>query len=104
MHFTGLFLLLSFSVDFQALARGRKKRTAAGCFFEVLQLKTWNYIDVSQDTPYEDIRVTKTKRFDEHLSKMAQWNDAHTLEAVIPREREMEMERSYGAISRRPKG
>merc|ERR1711865_1204572 len=47
------------SVGFQALARGRKKRTAAGCFFEVLQLKTWNYIDVSQDTPYGDIRVTK---------------------------------------------
>jgi cohesin complex subunit SCC1 len=58
------------SVGFMGMARGRKKRTAAGCFFELLQLKTWNYIDVKQDTAYGDIRVTKTKRFDEHVSSL----------------------------------
>jgi cohesin complex subunit SCC1 len=55
-------------VSYNNLTAGaRKRRTAAGCFFEVLQLKTWDYIDVKQREPYGDITITKTKRFDEKI-------------------------------------
>jgi len=40
------------------------RRTAAGVFFEMLQLKTWDYIEVNQDGPYGDIQVTKAAKFD----------------------------------------
>lgn len=47
-------------------ASGGKKvgrRTAAGVFFEMLQLKTWDYIHVVQDAPYSDITVSKAAQF-----------------------------------------
>jgi cohesin complex subunit SCC1 len=33
------------------------RRTAAGVFFELLQLKTWDIIDLGQDKSYADIMV-----------------------------------------------
>jgi cohesin complex subunit SCC1 len=47
------------------VARGNKvgRRTAAGVFFELLQLKTWDYIEVGQDSPYGDINVTQGRKF-----------------------------------------
>jgi len=42
------------------------RRTAAGVFFELLQLKTWDYIEVSQpEGAYGDIVVTTGPRFDD---------------------------------------
>jgi cohesin complex subunit SCC1 len=60
------------SVSYNAICgvnKGHKvgRRTAAGVFFELLQLKTWDYIEVKQDGSYEDITVTKGARFDEGI-------------------------------------
>jgi cohesin complex subunit SCC1 len=47
------------------VTRGNKvgRRTAAGVFFELLQLKTWDYIEVGQDGAYGDIDVSKGRKF-----------------------------------------
>lgn len=45
----------------------QSRRTAAGLFFELLQLKTLNYIDVDQSRPYGDIKITQATRFAEHI-------------------------------------
>eukprot|EP00617_Octactis_speculum_P021342 CAMPEP_0185747040 /NCGR_PEP_ID=MMETSP1174-20130828/5719_1 /TAXON_ID=35687 /ORGANISM="Dictyocha speculum, Strain CCMP1381" /LENGTH=596 /DNA_ID=CAMNT_0028422061 /DNA_START=147 /DNA_END=1937 /DNA_ORIENTATION=+ len=42
------------------------RRTAAGVFFELLQLKTWDLIEVNQANSYGDIVVSKGPRFDSH--------------------------------------
>lgn len=49
------------SISFQDLSVGVSKRTAAACFLEILQLKTWNIIDVTQGAPFETIVITKVK-------------------------------------------
>lgn len=48
------------NVTFEELTAGATKRTAAACFLEILQLKTWNYIDTNQSEPYDDIIITAT--------------------------------------------
>ena len=53
-------------ITYQSLAKGRSRRTVAGCFFEVLQLKTLNRIEVDQsDGPYTDIRIRKGPAFED---------------------------------------
>lgn len=39
------------------------RRAAAACFFELLQLKTLDFIKVKQDEPFQDIQVSKGLRF-----------------------------------------
>lgn len=41
----------------------QSRRTAAAFFFEMLQLKTLNYVDVDQSTPYGDIQIKATEHF-----------------------------------------
>lgn len=43
------------------------RRTAAALFFELLQLKTLDYVDVEQAAPYSDIKISKAVRFTEHI-------------------------------------
>jgi chromatin segregation and condensation protein Rec8/ScpA/Scc1 (kleisin family) len=45
-------------VSFQDLSAGVSKRVAAGCFLEVLQLKTWGRIRVQQEAPFSDILIS----------------------------------------------
>jgi cohesin complex subunit SCC1 len=45
------------SASFDELSRGINKRAAATSFFEILQLKTWNYLEVEQLQPYDDIKI-----------------------------------------------
>jgi cohesin complex subunit SCC1 len=45
----------------------QNRRTAAALFFELLQLKTLDYIDVDQSKPFGDIIITKAVRFGEHI-------------------------------------
>jgi len=52
-------------VSYNTIARGTKRRTAAGCFFELLQLKTWDYIELQQSEAFGDIKVTPARRFNE---------------------------------------
>ncbi|GMH70897.1 hypothetical protein TL16_g12795 [Triparma laevis f. inornata] len=55
------------SLSFDALSVGCSRRTASGVFFELLQLKTWDYIEVEQSKAYGDIAVSKGVKFDEEV-------------------------------------
>jgi chromatin segregation and condensation protein Rec8/ScpA/Scc1 (kleisin family) len=52
-------------VNFSAIATGVSRRTAAACFFEILQLKTWDVIDVQQGEPYGEIHIAQGPRYEE---------------------------------------
>jgi Conserved region of Rad21 / Rec8 like protein len=54
-------------VSYNELSEGVSRRTAAGLFFELLLLKTLNYIELDQDTAYGDIQVTRGVKFMEDL-------------------------------------
>jgi Conserved region of Rad21 / Rec8 like protein len=41
------------------------RRTATGVFFEILQLKTWDFVKVEQKEAYGDIRISPGNRFAE---------------------------------------
>ncbi|RLN94884.1 hypothetical protein BBJ28_00002445 [Nothophytophthora sp. Chile5] len=51
----------------QLTRKTRDRRTAAALFFELLQLKTLDYVDVAQSEPYADIKISKTTRFSETI-------------------------------------
>jgi hypothetical protein len=50
-------------LSYEKLSTGCSRRTAAGVFFELLQLKTWDYIDLDQDESYGDIKVSHCRMF-----------------------------------------
>ena len=52
-------------ISFNALSKGSSRRTAAGVYFELLQLKTWDYINVEQSEPYGDIIISPGVKFAE---------------------------------------
>jgi cohesin complex subunit SCC1 len=59
----------------RATAESKKvgRRTAAGVFFELLQLKTWDFIEVAQpDGAYADIFVSKGPRFDDGAPQLGE--------------------------------
>lgn len=49
------------TLSFDDLLQGRKKGTAAKCFYELLMLKSKDLIDVKQEEPFGDITITKTE-------------------------------------------
>eukprot|EP00698_Gefionella_okellyi_P006931 TRINITY_DN1678_c0_g1_i2.p1 TRINITY_DN1678_c0_g1~~TRINITY_DN1678_c0_g1_i2.p1 ORF type:complete len:511 (+),score=118.29 TRINITY_DN1678_c0_g1_i2:72-1604(+) len=49
------------TVSLNALVKGHTRKVAAQTFFEVLVLKSRSLIDVKQDAPYKDIKLTATK-------------------------------------------
>lgn len=53
-------------VSYQALSEGVSRRTAAGFFFELLQLKTLNYIELNQNESYGDITISAGVKFTEN--------------------------------------
>eukprot|EP00581_Thalassiosira_minuscula_P005740 CAMPEP_0183742590 /NCGR_PEP_ID=MMETSP0737-20130205/64779_1 /TAXON_ID=385413 /ORGANISM="Thalassiosira miniscula, Strain CCMP1093" /LENGTH=808 /DNA_ID=CAMNT_0025978177 /DNA_START=204 /DNA_END=2630 /DNA_ORIENTATION=- len=52
-------------LGYNKLSAGCSRRTAAGVFFEMLQLKTWDFVELNQDKSYGDITITPGLRFDE---------------------------------------
>lgn len=52
-------------LSYDKLSFGCSRRTAAGVFFELLQLKTWDFIEVDQDESYGDISIAPGLRFNE---------------------------------------
>lgn len=52
-------------LSFDKLSHGTSRRTACGVFFELLQLKTWSFIELEQNKSYGDIKITKGARFHE---------------------------------------
>ena len=60
------------SVSYQSLAKGRARRTVAGCFFELLQLKTLGRIDVDQSAgAYTDIHIKRGPSFEDAMPMLA---------------------------------
>jgi cohesin complex subunit SCC1 len=53
-------------VSYNALSDGVSRRTAAGFFFELLQLKTLNYIELNQSDSYGDITISAGVKFTEN--------------------------------------
>ena len=56
------------SLSFKSLSDGCSRRTAAGVFFELLQLKTWDFINVDQNDAYGDILISPGVKFEEDVS------------------------------------
>jgi len=52
-------------LSYDKLSYGVSRRTACGVFFELLQLKTWDFIELSQEESYSDIKIAPGVRFDE---------------------------------------
>jgi cohesin complex subunit SCC1 len=52
-------------LSFDAISKGCSRRTAASVFFELLQLKTWDFVEVEQDVSYGDIAIAPGLRFRE---------------------------------------
>ena len=50
---------------FNAMSKNCSRRTAAGVFFELLQLKTWDFVELDQDEPYGDFAISAGSRFQE---------------------------------------
>ena len=55
-------------LSYNKLSAGCSRRTAAGVFFELLQLKTWDFVSLDQEKDYGDIIVTPGPRFNESPS------------------------------------
>jgi len=52
-------------MSFSDISSGVTRRTAAGSFLEVLQLKTWGHVDLRQSAPFEDILISGTQKMQE---------------------------------------
>ena len=50
-------------LSFDQLSKGCSRRTAAGVFFEMLQLKTWDFIELEQDESYGDVSITMGAKY-----------------------------------------
>ena len=50
---------------YDKLSDGVSRRTACGVFFELLQLKTWDFIELDQQESYSDIKIVPGIRFNE---------------------------------------
>jgi len=55
----------SITLSYIELSKGCSRRTAAGVFFELLQLKSWDYIELEQNGEYADIVVAKGNKFEQ---------------------------------------
>ena len=56
-------------LSYNILSDGCSRRTAVGVFFELLQLKTWDFIELNQDEPYGDIVIAPGAKFAESAPK-----------------------------------
>ena len=50
------------SCSFKTISHGVTRRTAATCFLEILQLKTWGILTLEQEGPYEDMQIRPTHK------------------------------------------
>jgi Conserved region of Rad21 / Rec8 like protein len=51
------------SISYEQVVQGKKRKTVAQSFFELLVLKTGGFIDVQQEEPFGDIHISKTTQF-----------------------------------------
>lgn len=46
------------ALSYNKMTQKKSRRTAAACLFELLVLKTKDYIDIEQDSPFGDLTIT----------------------------------------------
>jgi hypothetical protein len=66
--------------SFNKHSAGFSSRKAAGFFFEVLQLKTWDVVELHQEKSYGDISITPGLHFDDTIDSWdirGRSNDVH---------------------------
>ena len=63
--------MLQSKVKFTAMTRGMNRKQAARGFFELLVLKSWDCVDVTQGTAYGDIAISKTSKFADAVRAVA---------------------------------
>jgi len=51
------------SLSYNVITHAASRRTAVGVFFELLQLKTWDFIELEQNESYGDIKIKAGPRF-----------------------------------------
>eukprot|EP00977_Amphora_coffeiformis_P007295 scaffold1581_cov169-Amphora_coffeaeformis.AAC.31 len=54
-------------LSYKSLSRGCTRRTAATVFLELLQLKTWDYVELEQDQTFGDISILPGAKFDDDV-------------------------------------
>ena len=54
-------------VPLSAVTRNARRTKAANLFWEVLQLKTWDFIECNQEHAYDDIQIVPAARFHEAI-------------------------------------
>ena len=54
-------------LSYQSLSYGCTRRTAATVFLELLQLKTWDYVELDQDDSFGDITILPGAKFDDEV-------------------------------------
>lgn len=54
-------------LSYKSLSRGCTRRTAATVFLELLQLKTWDYVELEQDETFGDISILPGTKFDDDV-------------------------------------
>lgn len=52
-------------ISYEAMVKGKKRRTAVGCFYELLVLKSHDFIQVEQPEAHGDIAISKTDKWDD---------------------------------------
>ena len=62
---TGAYASKGGELSYDQLSKGCSRHTAASVFFELLQLKTWDFIELDQEESYSDIKITPGIRFHE---------------------------------------
>ena len=68
------------SLSYMRLTKGTSRHTAIGVFFELLQLKSLDYIEVQHTAgPYSDVKIQKGPKFD---AKLSDDNEAEVVNAA----------------------
>jgi len=68
-------------LSFESMVGGRERFTVSRAFFELLVLKTGNFINLEQNAPYQDIKIFKTPNFNRQLKDAS--NDTNLSISVI---------------------
>jgi len=68
-------------LSFESMVGGRERFTVSRAFFELLVLKTGNFINLEQNAPFEDIKIYKTMNFNRQLKDAS--NDTNISISVI---------------------
>jgi hypothetical protein len=58
-------------LSYNSLSHGCSRRTAVTVFLELLQLKTWDFVDLEQDETFGDITILPGVKFDEDAATTA---------------------------------